>query len=448
MTKKLFGTDGIRAVAGEGPLTPSSVLATGRALGSVLGGPGKKALICRDTRRSGPVIQDDLTRGLNSFGVDVIDAGVRPTPALPYLAKAWDCAFGAVISASHNPMEYNGIKVFGAAGGKISDPFEAKIESAVARGVRAEKGVPPGRALPAPEGPDPYRTALVKTGRALGIRGDETVVVDCANGATFLDAPAVLKALGLKVISINAEPDGQNINAGCGALHPDCLADEVRSHGAGVGVALDGDGDRAIFTDAEGNVRDGDFVLAALAHHFQKLGKLSGSGVVGTVMSNIGLEVSLNAVGISLHRTAVGDRNVAAKMIERSLALGGEPSGHVIFAGPDGLLPGDGILTALHVIAASVTSGISVSDLAGEWFVFPQTLINVPLTDKPPFETVEGLSQRLAEIEKEMGREGRVVLRYSGTEPLARVMVEGRDSARVENYARELAVILEKAVGR
>ncbi|MHC4597393.1 MAG: phosphohexomutase domain-containing protein [Planctomycetota bacterium] len=446
MTKHLFGTDGIRSIAGEGPLAEENVHAAGRALGRVLGGPGIRAVLCRDTRRSGPAVQSALTEGLLAEAVDVIDAGVRPTPALPALARAWDCAFGAVISASHNPMEYNGIKIFGPDGGKIPDAVEREIEREIEAAADAKPGGARGRRLGIPAGDDPYRRALASEGRAVGATGEHTLVVDCAHGATFKDAPAVLRDLGFDVIPLNVEPDGTNINAGCGALHPGGMADVVRERGALLGLALDGDGDRAILADEKGTLRDGDFVLAALARRFQAEGKLPGGAIVGTVMSNIGLEVSLAELGIALHRTPVGDRHVARAMRERGLALGGEPSGHVILAGPQGLHPGDGVLTFLHVLGTALRAGRAPSSLAGEWRIYPQTLVNVAVSEKPAFETIEGLPSRLAEIEAAMGGKGRVVLRYSGTEPVARVMVEGENAGEVEGYAEEIADLIRKAL--
>ncbi|MHC5038148.1 MAG: phosphoglucosamine mutase [Planctomycetota bacterium] len=447
MAKKLFGTDGIRGVAGKGPLAPERVLRLGRALARVLGRRKDSAVVCRDTRRSGPLVRDALVAGLLAEGIDVIDAGVRPTPALPYLAKAWGCAFGLVISASHNPMEYNGVKVFGPDGAKISDAREEDVERAVETGVEEKTGDRIGRSFPPPAGPDPYRQALAEVvGEIPGAR-QHRILLDCANGATTLDAPAILEPLGFRIFALHASPDGDNINRNCGALHPEGLARAVVEKGGFAGVALDGDGDRALLVDEQGVVRDGDFILASLATRLKAQWKLPGDTVVGTVMSNIGLALALEREGMRLHRTAVGDRHVAAAMVENGWALGGEPSGHIIFRGPEGLFPGDGILTALKVLEAAVASGAPLSALAGSWRVYPQVLLNVPVSQKRPFEEVPGFSDRLAHIQGELGGEGRIVLRYSGTEPVARVMVEGPDAVRVERYAQDLADLLAGALG-
>ncbi len=445
MTERLFGTDGIRGVAGVGPLAPSAVLRVGRALGRVLGGPGARCAVCRDTRRSGPMVARALEAGLLAEGVDVLDAGVRPTPALPYLAEAWSCGFGVVISASHNPMEYNGIKVFGGGGAKISDETERALEEEMTRETEPRRGQDVGNLMSAPRGPDPYREALVFAAKKLADAPPRKIVLDCANGAAFLDGPAVFRRLGFRVIPLHCEPDGANINRACGALHPETMCRAVIDGRAEAGFALDGDADRVLLADENGQLKDGDFVLAALARRMKASGTLPGDTVVGTIMSNLGLEIALRREGISLHRTAVGDRNVVAAMETNRWALGGEPSGHIVFRGGGGCLPGDGLLTALKVLEHAVETGTPLSALAGEWKRLPQTILNVPVAEKTPFETVEGLPERIEKAEKELGETGRVVLRYSGTEPVARVMVEGPDETTVERLAGEIAERLARA---
>jgi phosphoglucosamine mutase len=399
MTEARFGTDGIRGVAGEGALAPERVLALGRALGRVLGAGGGRAVLCRDTRRSGPLVSDALASGLLAEGVDVIDAGIRPTPALPHLARAWGCSFGVVISASHNPMEYNGIKVFGPDGGKIPDEVEAEVEREIEAPPRTRRGAGIGRGHPVPGGPDPYHAAIAELVGSPAHGKRLKVVLDCANGASFRDAPALFEGFGFETILLHADPDGDNINEACGALHPGDTARAVVEHGAFAGVALDGDGDRAILADETGEIRDGDFVLMALARRLKRMGKLEGDAVVGTVMCNIGLEVALARESIRLVRTAVGDRNVSAAMTEGGWVLGGEPSGHII-------------------------------------------------SRKLRFEEIPGFAGRLAAVERELGSEGRVVLRYSGTEPVARVMIEGPEEERVDALARELADALAEGLAQ
>ncbi|MCU0723621.1 MAG: phosphoglucosamine mutase, partial [Planctomycetes bacterium] len=355
--ERLFGTDGIRGTAGEGALAPERVLAAGRALARVLGPRARRAVLVRDTRRSGPLVRDALSAGLLAEGVDVIDAGVRPTPALPYLLLAWGCDFGAVLSASHNPMPDNGVKIFGPDGQKLSDEIEDRIEAEAARSAPPRTGKAIGRALPVPAGKDPYRAALLAEGRRAGGLEGLRLVADCAHGAAYQDAPAILRALGAEVFELGTAPDGDNINEDAGALRPEGMAAETVRRRAFAGLALDGDGDRLVLADEAGAVRDGDFVLAALARRLHARGELPGGAVAGTVMSNVGLEVSLRGIGARLHRAPVGDRYVAEAMREHGWALGGEPSGHVIFRGPRGLLPGDGLLTALRVFEAAREAG-------------------------------------------------------------------------------------------
>ena len=445
--ERLFGTDGIRGTAGEGPLAPERVLALGRALARALRPPARRAVLCRDTRRSGPMVRDALAAGLLAEGVDVIDAGVRPTPALPYLARAWGCDFGVVLSASHNPMPDNGIKVFGADGAKLSDELEDRVEREEARPVAAKTGKAIGRALPVPGGEDPYRSALLAEGKRFGGLTGRRLVVDCAHGAAWRDAPELLLALGAEIVALGASPDGDNINEGCGALQPENMARATAREGAFAGLALDGDGDRLILADETGAVRDGDFMLAGLARRLRVRGGLPGDTVAGTVMSNVGLEVCLGEIGARLHRAPVGDRGVAEAMRENGWAIGGEPSGHVIFRGPSGLLPGDGLLTALRVLEAALEAG-ALSALVPGWRSFPQVLVNVRVARKVPFEEIPGLCERKAAIEKALAGRGRVVLRYSGTESKARVMVEGPEEGQVRAFAEELADLLRLTSGK
>lgn len=439
--RALFGTDGIRGRAGEFPLDPATVSRVGGALASVLREAGRPSpltvVLGCDTRVSSPGIVAALSGGLIVAGAGVRFAGVVPTPAVAHLVRALGADAGISISASHNPWPDNGIKVFSSEGRKLPDSLEAEIERRIANAVPAEP-IPPAEdsALA-----DLYETHLVETlpARLSGLK----VVVDCANGAAFRVAPEAFRRAGAEVVPLAAAPDGRNINEGCGALHPEAMANAVVRAGAHLGLALDGDADRAILADGEGRLLDGDDVLLLWALELEREGKRPTS-VVGTVMSNWGLEEALAARGIRLVRAAVGDRYVVEEMERHAALLGGEQSGHLIRA--DLTTTGDGTLTGLHVAAVVAATGIPLASGA-RFSRAPQVLRNVKVREKVPFERVPGFPHLVAGAESRIAGSGRILVRYSGTELLARVMVEGTERGTVESIADELAGALQGALG-
>lgn len=447
--ERIFGTDGIRGRAGEGWLAPSAVAALGCALGTVVGegsaargssaGRRPRALLGHDGRRSGPELEAALGRGLVQRGFDATSVGLITTPGLALLTRLHGFKIGAMISASHNPAEDNGIKIFSEEGDKLSDETERAIESELRRQPSvALSGAPPptDHALETA-----YWTHLVERAGA-GLRLDGMrVVVDCANGGGSRVAPRVLGRLGAVVTAIAAEPDGDNINLRCGATHPAALQAEVRSQGAQFGLALDGDGDRSILVDERGEQVNGDGILTLLARHAMKKGELVTPKIVATVMSNRGLHRALREVGVGVVTVDVGDRRVVEALRRENLSLGGEQSGHIVF-GPDHFYIGDGIYTALRVLRVLVETRKPLSELASSYRPFPQVLLNVPVGQKTPLEQLSRLSRARRRIEDELGEDGRVLLRYSGTEPLARVMVEGPDLERIRSQAQELADLI------
>jgi len=435
---RLFGTDGVRGVANQ-DLTPELALRLGRAAGHVLGGRGHSIVIGRDTRRSGRMLEGALAAGLCSVGIDVRLLGHIPTPGLAYLTKTKEFVAGAVISASHNPAPDNGIKFFDHSGQKLPDAIEDEIEHAMAD----ENGLP--RPTEGGIGLVGDSRGLVQeyvlflgtiAPRSTGLK----IVLDCANGATYKVAPEVFRRAGADVTVIFDQPDGQNINAGCGATQPEALAAEVMARGADVGFAFDGDGDRAITVDAKGHIHDGDLVLALAARHFARHGRLVPKLVVGTVMSNGALEALLGEDGIELVRTKVGDRYVWEEMSRRGAQFGGEPSGHVIFR--DYHTTGDGIFTALEVLSLMHAEKKPLHELAAALVRWPQVTRNVKVPRRGEWEQ----SPLLAAVKKEeaaLGTAGRILVRASGTEPVLRIMVEARDemvatstAARLEDIAK------------
>jgi phosphoglucosamine mutase len=437
--RKLFGTDGIRGVAGQWPLTPEYVRRIGHAAGTVLrerlGGRPRTLLVVRDTRASGPALLRALAAGLGAAGFRTLDGGVLPTASVAALVPRRRLAGGAVVSASHNPAAFNGIKFFGPAGRKLSDAVEHRIEARLFGGDAAPEG--PARTARDARAASDYLAFLRGTwpsGRSL--RG-LSLVLDCANGAAYRAAPALFRSLGARVRTLADRPDGRNINRGCGALHPERLAREVLRRRADLGVAFDGDADRAMFVDETGAVRDGDSVLLAAARHLRARGRLPGGRVVVTVMANLGLHRALRALGLRAVETPVGDRYVWEAMERTGAALGGEPSGHVIFRRH--LSTGDGLLTALQVLEAMVSSGRPLSALSALVVKHPQVLVNVPVKERRPLEGLREFRRGLAALERELGNAGRVFVRYSGTEPLLRIMVEGPDHAFVRRRAEDLA---------
>jgi len=444
--KKLFGTDGIRAVAGAFPLDPPTISRLGQALVGLLErkGLGTKVLIGRDTRESGPWMERALARGVRAAGGETVSAGVIPTSAVSYLTKTHGFSAGAVISASHNPFRDNGIKVFSPLGIKIPDEWELELEADVLGG----RGRLPGHDLDVAVNPGlagDYADYLVSRVRLTGPPSGLKVVVDCANGASSALAPRVLRGLGFEVEALHAAPDGTNINLDCGSLHPERLAARVKETGAAMGIAYDGDADRALWVDGSGRLLNGDHTLFVQALHMKETGRLLTSDVVATTMSNMGLEAALEKSGLGLVRTKVGDKYVHEEMVARGANLGGEQSGHTIFL--DDFPTGDGILTSLRMLEVMVKRSATLASLVEDMAEFPQTLVNVRVTRKPDFAEFPEITAAVEETRARLGREGRLDLRYSGTEPLARVMVEARDRALVEACAKRLADAIRKHLG-
>ena len=440
--KEIFGTDGIRGRAGEGWLSLPSVAAIGRMAGEVLGHPGSVALLGHDGRRSGPEIEAALAAGLAEAGVRVVSAGRITTPGLAWLTRHGHYLLGAMISASHNPAQDNGIKLFSSEGGKLADEQQARIEE---RLWAAERERVPALV------PAPLEARLVESyvehlthGICPGLSlGGLRVVVDCANGGGSDVAPVVLARLGADVHAIAASPDGDNINRGCGSTHPEALQAEVRRRGASVGIALDGDGDRCILVDETGEIVHGDGIMTIVARHAVTRGEYRDPRIVATVMSNRGLHRALREVGVSVVEVAVGDRAVVDGLRREGLPLGGEQSGHIVF-GPENDYIGDGTVTALRVLRVMVETGRPLSRLASPYQAYPQVLLNVPVARKPPLETLDGVWEAVRQVEGALGEDGRVLLRYSGTESLARVMVEGPDRDAIQRYATSIAERLER----
>ncbi len=446
---RLFGTDGVRGVAGEYPLDRKTVWKLGRALGTVLekavSARPLQVLLGEDTRESSAWISRTLSSALRSKGVAVAYVGVITTPGLAFLTRHHGFAAGAMVSASHNPYEDNGIKILSSSGIKLSEPQELEIERAV-----HESDVVKGEIVELPREHSPqllndyieFLQNLVPKGTRLS---RYRLVVDCAQGASSWVVPRLLRELGVEARVLHAEPDGRNINLGCGSLHPETMAEETESYAADVGVAFDGDADRAIFATREGRVADGDHVLFATAPFLKKQGALKGDAVVGTLMSNLGLELALAGHGIGLKRTSVGDKYVLEEMLRSGINLGGEPSGHIIFS--DLSLAGDGILTLLQILRLLVETGEPLGELVRGLKPFPQIIRNVRVRKKPPLDSLPEVSRAIADCRREFGERGRVVVRYSGTEPVARVMVEGEQAEAVERHAKQIGAAIHAAIG-
>ena len=446
---KLFGTDGIRGVAGEPPLDARTIFAVGRAVGEFQRESGARGavLLGKDTRESSPWVTSYLAAGLRAARVDAVSGGVLPTPAVARLVRAKGFAAGVVISASHNPYRDNGIKLISSSGMKFPDETEARIEERIERllgdPTAPEPFVPPLDLTLAEEYLDSLKQAIRRDLPA-GL-GGLRLVVDCANGAATRVAAQLFGDLGAAVTAIHSSPDGRNINEGCGALHPEVVAQKVTAVGADLGVAFDGDADRALFAAASGRVVNGDGILLLAARAMKQRGALKGAVVVGTVMANLGLEVALKRDGLALARTTVGDRYVLEEMQRRGANLGGEQSGHIIFL--DDSPAGDGLLTALKVLAVVRATGKGLDELTGDLKVFPQVLRNLRVREKVPFEKVPRVQQAIAEAEAALGERGRVVVRHSGTEPLARVMVEAETDAEVERWTQHISAAIEATLG-
>jgi phosphoglucosamine mutase len=438
MAERLFGTDGVRGRAGTPPLDVPTVRRLGAALVRALprAAASHRLLVGRDTRESGTWIARELAHGARSAGGQVVSAGVISTPAIAYLTREGDFDAGVVISASHNPFEDNGIKVFSGAGEKFTERLELEIEAVVAD---PSWEVPHGEADPLADEDFSVaylthaRLALPSAGALRGVR----VGVDCANGATHLIAPRLLAELGLEVVPFACEPNGRNINLRCGSTHPQSLAASVVEHGCRLGIAFDGDGDRAIFVDENGRVVDGDAIMLLAARYLQSQHRLKNHAIVATVMSNIGLEIALRKSGIGLVRCPVGDKYVMEEMINRDLSLGGEQSGHIIFS--EFLFTGDGLVTALNVLQVMAATGRPLSELASQLTSYPQVLLNVRVKEKRSLQEIAPVVAAMTEIERRLGDSGRLLVRYSGTEPLLRVMLEGKDQEQIRAWAEEIA---------
>jgi phosphoglucosamine mutase len=450
MSTKLFGTDGIRACAGEFPLNAATIVTIGRAIGEKLGG---KVLVGQDTRVSSPWIFERLQKGFDSTPATLQNAGVIPTPGVALLTKWLGYSGGVMISASHNTYTDNGIKVFGPDGTKLTDADEAKIEKRIFEMLGAERTYErtdkvPDRVVTAANDtgwPERYQEILLEhfpnSDWLRGLR----IVVDCANGAMSEVAPRLLTRLGADVVVTHAWPTGTNINDGCGAVHVDALRSAMRASLADFGVAFDGDGDRSMFMSSSGRLIDGDAVLLLMARRMKKSGQLHPPVVVGTLMTNFSLERMLKNEGITLTRVAVGDRFIFEEMRRTNAQLGGEPSGHVIF--PDFKLSGDGLLTTMKVAEAIANDRASFEDLTRDWVETPQLLKNIPVREKVPLETLPSIQAKMTEIQHELQGRGRFVVRYSGTEPLLRVMIESDDANRNDRLMEEMLTVIRDVLG-
>jgi phosphoglucosamine mutase len=434
----------VRGTAGRYPLDPSTVRRLGAALVRALGHAAPHLLIGRDTRESGGWIEAELAHGASGEGATVTSAGIVPTPAVASLTRTGVYDAGVVISASHNPYEDNGIKVFSGRGEKFTEGVEREVEAIVADpSWTARRGEP---------GPVPradlvgaylnHLRAVFPEARSLS---GFTLGIDCANGATTTVAPELFESLGLEMVVTGNRPDGRNINLHCGSTHPELLARIVVERGCQMGVAFDGDGDRAIFVDHAGRVVDGDAVLLMCGAQLQRERRLKGDTIVATVMSNIGLELALQALGIHLVRTAVGDKYVMEEMLRRDLSLGGEQSGHIIFS--DYLFTGDGLCTALNVLRTVALTGRPLADLASDLITYPQVLLNVRVREKVALNTVPAVAAAIARVETRVAGQGRLLVRYSGTEPLLRVMLEGKRQDEIHGWAQEIVDVVKEHLG-
>jgi len=449
--QRLFGTDGIRARAGDFPLDSATIRTIGASLARHLaertGGRSPRIVTGRDTRESGLAIERDLIAGAASAGAEIESAGVITTPGVAFLTKALPADVGVVISASHNPYQDNGIKVFEPTGRKLADATERLIESDVAENRFADLPAADQLSTSEERASELRRRYLDylqhDVAHDLSLAGLK-IVVDCANGAASEIAPELFANLGADVVAINNQPNGRNINLDCGSLHIEALQARVRAERADVGVAFDGDADRALFVDAEGTFVDGDATLWVLANYLRSRNELRGQVVVATVMTNLGLEVALRQQGIQLVRTSVGDKYVLDELLKRDATLGGEQSGHIIF--PNISLAGDGIVTAINLLTVMKDEGKPLGELTQGFNVYPQILLNVRVREKVPFENLPAVQEMASQIERSLGARGRLLLRYSGTEPLARVMIEGEDEAQVRTHAQRLADMIRAEI--
>ena len=445
MSQRLFGTDGVRGTAGRFPLDHETVARLGAALVRAMRSDRPlRFVVGRDTRESGEWIERELARGVRSESAVLTTAGILPTPAVAYVTRSMGFDAGLVISASHNPFEDNGIKVFSGRGEKFTETLEREVEAIVGDPswtVGGSADIPVDLA----DVVDAYiahaRLALPRPDRLGRLR----IALDTANGATTTVAPRLFRELGFDVELLGAAPDGRNINLDCGSTHPERLARTVRERRCRVGVAFDGDGDRAILVDADGRIVDGDAVLLMCARHMKATGTLRNNAVVATVMSNIGLEIGLRESDIDLVRCPVGDKYVMEEMLRRDISLGGEQSGHIIFS--DHLFTGDGIVTALSVLRVMADTGRELSDLSGQLVTYPQVLLNVRVREKKDLRGVPAVAEAMDRVERRLAGHGRLLVRYSGTEPLLRVMLEGKDQQEIQGWAAEIANSVKEHLG-
>lgn len=442
---KLFGTDGIRGTANEFPITPEVALRAGKAITAVLSGSTQtrnRVIIGKDTRISGYMLETALTSGLVSTGMDVLLVGPLPTPAVAHLTKSMGCAAGIMLTASHNPYEDNGLKIFGPDGYKLSDELEEKIEDFILSDAAPKLSTPPhkiGKATRIEDARGRYIEFAKHTADNISLHGLK-IVIDCGNGAAYSVAPLIFRELGAEVITMATQPDGMNINANCGALYPEAAGNLVKQHGADLGVSFDGDADRVIFTDAEGNTISGDRIIALCALSLKQRQQLRGDAVAVTVMSNLGLHAAMEQAGISVITTGVGDRQVIEALRAKGHSFGGENSGHLIFA--DHATTGDGILSALQVLRVMKESGKPLHALAQCMEEYPQQLESFKVSAKPALETLTDFQALLKEADAALGKNGRRLIRYSGTENKARVLVEHQDAAIVSLWATKLSKAL------
>ena len=445
MAQKLFGTDGVRGTAGEFPLDHETVARLGAALVRAMRSDRQlRFLVGRDTRESGEWIERELARGVRSQSAILTTAGILPTPAVAYVTRSMGFDAGLVISASHNPFQDNGIKVFSGRGEKFTETLEREVEAIIADPswtVGGSADIPVERA----DVIDAYiahaRLALPNAERL----GRMRIAIDTANGATTTVAPRLFRELGFDVELLGAAPDGRNINLDCGSTHPERLARAVVERNCRVGIAFDGDGDRAILVDARGRIVDGDAVLLMCGRHMKATGALRNSAIVATVMSNIGLEIALRESDIDLVRCPVGDKYVMEEMLKRGISLGGEQSGHIIVS--EHLFTGDGIVTALSVLRVMADTGRELADLASQLVTYPQVLLNVRVKDKKDLRGVPAVAAAMDRVERRLAGNGRLLVRYSGTEPLLRVMLEGKDQQEIQGWAAEIVNTVKEHLG-
>ena len=444
---KLFGTDGIRAIAGQFPLDYSSVYTLGKAIAELLEEEGLplKVIIGRDTRESGVWLEQALIQGINKSKGEAFSAGIIPTSAISFLTKKYSFSAGIIISASHNPYQDNGIKIFSSQGIKISNVWEKKLERAIQterQNVRKEKI----EITPSSSFGEEYIDFLTNRFSHVNFQRKIKLVLDCSNGASCFFAPKVFKDLGFDVTTLGDSPDGKNINFQCGSLYPQNLAKKVVENKADIGIAYDGDADRAIWIDEKGRILNGDHTLFALSQFMKEKGRLKSDFVIATTMSNLGLEKALEKFKLKLYRTKVGDKYVLEQMMKLDANLGGEQSGHTIFL--DDCPTGDGILTSIKMLEVIVSRNTSLSELVKDFKEFPQILLNVRVTRKEDFNQFPEIKNAMDEIKKELADSGRLYLRYSGTEPVARIMIEGQDRGQIENQAQKMAYLIERYLGR